>query len=142
MTYPQPHPFEVLVTPHGHDVEIDCELVPIMKALWAQGITTTQSCQGPALERGHAYIVFLTSTDAARFLTSLKLDESEDPESMYQRIGEYHPDLWSPPWLVWRFKAHPEPLASDPVTFTFGMCVEFPPSDIPEITRRLTSVAE
>jgi hypothetical protein len=140
MSYREPeHAYVVRRSPDGFSVEIDREIAPIIEALWKRGITTTDSCQGPSGERGHGYIQFATATDAQRFLSALGLEESDDPNSLYQRVGEYRGDLFPSPWLVWRFDAHPYPrIDTDrPTDFEFTITVDFPPSDIPEIRRRL-----
>jgi hypothetical protein len=41
----QIHPAQRLTTPSGFTAEIDSEMVPLMRALWALNLTTTASCQ-------------------------------------------------------------------------------------------------
>jgi hypothetical protein len=44
-TAPQIHPVQRLTTPEGAEADIDTEIVPLMRALWAAGFVTTASCQ-------------------------------------------------------------------------------------------------
>jgi hypothetical protein len=44
-TTPQIHPAQRLTTPEGTEVDIDTEIVPLVRALWALGLATTASCQ-------------------------------------------------------------------------------------------------
>jgi hypothetical protein len=41
----QIHPAQRLTTPDGTRADIDTEIVPLVRALWALGLTTTASCQ-------------------------------------------------------------------------------------------------
>jgi hypothetical protein len=41
----QIHPSERLTTPDGSQAEIDTEMVPLMRVLWALDLTTMASCQ-------------------------------------------------------------------------------------------------
>lgn len=56
------HPTEPMVVPWGGrgSIDIDVELVPVMKLVWAAGIETVGSCQGyPTLARwGDALVCF------------------------------------------------------------------------------------
>jgi hypothetical protein len=42
---PQIHSPQRLTTPDGTKADIDTEIVPLVRALWALGLTTTASCQ-------------------------------------------------------------------------------------------------
>jgi hypothetical protein len=42
---PQVHPSQRLTAPDGTQAEIDTLIVPLVRALWALGLTTTASCQ-------------------------------------------------------------------------------------------------
>ncbi|MGH3875202.1 MAG: hypothetical protein ACRDSR_27515 [Pseudonocardiaceae bacterium] len=42
---PKIHPYERLITPDDAQVEIDTEMVPLVHALWANGLTTVACCQ-------------------------------------------------------------------------------------------------
>jgi hypothetical protein len=41
----QIHPSESLTTPDGSQAEIDADMVPLVRALWALNLTTVASCQ-------------------------------------------------------------------------------------------------
>jgi hypothetical protein len=41
----QVHPAQRLTAPDGTQADIDIEVVPLVQALWALGLTTTASCQ-------------------------------------------------------------------------------------------------
>ena len=42
---PQVHPAQRLSAPDGTQADIDTEIVPLIRALWALGLATTASCQ-------------------------------------------------------------------------------------------------
>lgn len=42
---PPIHPTEVLTTPSGEKVDIDIEMVPVVREVWRLGLTTTACCQ-------------------------------------------------------------------------------------------------
>jgi hypothetical protein len=42
---PQIHPSQRLTAPGGTEADIDTEIVPVVRALWALGVATTASCQ-------------------------------------------------------------------------------------------------
>ncbi|WP_409471926.1 hypothetical protein [Streptomyces sp. HC307] len=44
-TDPPIHPTEMLTTPTGDQVDIDTEMVPVIRELWRLGFTTTACCQ-------------------------------------------------------------------------------------------------
>jgi hypothetical protein len=61
----QVHPTERLITPAGDAVDIDAEMVPLIRRLWAMGLQTKGSCQDfgeSILHNGHRS----TSPDDAR----------------------------------------------------------------------------
>ena len=41
----QIHPARRLTTPNGAEADIDVEMVPLVRTLWALDLTTTASCQ-------------------------------------------------------------------------------------------------
>ncbi|MFB4307008.1 hypothetical protein [Actinomadura sp. GTD37] len=41
----QVHPAETLTAPGGEPVQVDCGMVPLVRALWACGMDTFQCCQ-------------------------------------------------------------------------------------------------
>jgi hypothetical protein len=46
-THPPPniHPYERLIAPSGEQVDIDTEMVPLVRTLWLKGLMTEASCQ-------------------------------------------------------------------------------------------------
>ncbi|MFE4665462.1 hypothetical protein ACFRI7_06010 [Streptomyces sp. NPDC056716] len=45
MTDPLIHPHETLTAPQGEPVEIDAEMIPVVRALWRLGYATLACCQ-------------------------------------------------------------------------------------------------
>jgi hypothetical protein len=61
----QVHPTERLILPGGGDADVDVEMVPLIRRLWAMGLETTGCCQDfgeSILKNGHRS----TSTNDAR----------------------------------------------------------------------------
>lgn len=97
---PQVHPAQRLPAPDGTVADIDTEIVPLVRALWALGLVTTASCQdfgeGTAGQRkadqypsrygGDAFIAYYTGwawlkmpvPDAQRLATMLLGTEFHD----------------------------------------------------------------
>jgi hypothetical protein len=97
---PQVHPAQRLCAPDGTQADIDTEIVPLVRALWALGLVTTASCQdfgeGTAGQRkadqypsrygGDAFIAYYTGwawlkmpvPDAQRLATMLLGTEFHD----------------------------------------------------------------
>ncbi|MFD9422720.1 MULTISPECIES: hypothetical protein [unclassified Streptomyces] len=44
-TDPPIHPYKTLTTPEGEQVDIDAEMVPVVRELWRLGFTTATCCQ-------------------------------------------------------------------------------------------------
>ncbi len=42
---PNIHPYELLTTPEDEQVQIDTEMVPLVRALWARELVTMVCCQ-------------------------------------------------------------------------------------------------
>jgi hypothetical protein len=122
----------------GMAVEIDEGMVPLIEQLWARGIDTGQCCQGPSGEQGFASVTFLSAEDAAAFLGAVDAPEDDDPDSLYQRIGDgYLMGVYPSQWLRWRWEALPVRL--DAGQWSFEVWAHFPPSDIPLLVERLTA---
>lgn len=90
---PQVHPVQRLTAPGGAEADIDTEIVPLIRAVWALGLATTASCQDfgdgvagqrgpgrdPAEKHGDAFIAYyagwawlkMPAPDALRLLTLL-----------------------------------------------------------------------
>lgn len=97
---PQIHPTQRLTAPDGTEVDIDDEIVPLVRAVWALGLNTAASCQdfgdGTAGQRaakqhdprygGDAFIAYhagyawlkMPRADAARLLNMLLKTELHD----------------------------------------------------------------
>jgi hypothetical protein len=108
---PQIHPVQRLTVPGGAEADIDTEMVPLVRALWALGLATTASCQdfgeGTAGQRstsqrtsrygGDTFIAYHTGwawlkmplPDAQRLATALLRTEFRD------RVTErWEPGSW------------------------------------------------
>ena len=129
--------------PNGATIGIDEDIAPLIALCWPRGIATTTSCHD--LD-GAVLIGFKGGDDAARFVRALALEESDDEESLYQRVAGLPSDLigadgdflwveggWE--WLIW-FKPR-EQLDPD-----FSMRVELrcPRSDLAEVIERIGGV--
>jgi hypothetical protein len=99
-TTPQIHPVQRLTTPDGTEADIDTEIVPLVRVLWALGLGTTASCQDfgegvagqrkvsqhPPEKGGDAFIAYYTgftwlkmpTQDAQRLATVLLHTEFRD----------------------------------------------------------------
>lgn len=94
------HPVETLdYTVHNvtKKVEIDIELVPLMKQIWAAGIHTQSSCQELPLDcaivkirnvGGYAWICFASDKDVKQF--SKFIQNSTMKNLSLQRYGKYY----------------------------------------------------
>lgn len=107
----QVHPTEHLVAPSGDEIDIDVEMVPLIRRLWDMGLTTKGCCQDfgdSILNNGHRS----TSPDDARqrfadFYSGqawLKMP-TEDATRLISELGTHptfgprfrswtHPDAW------------------------------------------------
>jgi hypothetical protein len=110
-TAPQVHPAQYLSAPDGTQADIDTEIVPLVRALWALGLTTTASCQdfgeGTAGQRkadqhpsrygGDAFIAYYTGwawlkmpvPDAQRLVTLLLATEFHDKVTRRWQPGSW-----------------------------------------------------
>jgi hypothetical protein len=74
-------------------------------------------------------------------------EPDEDDGSIYQRLTDW--ETAAPYWDAinrdrWRYSLGPYPIEEDaswPQEWTFTVTVEFPPFDIPEVTRRVQKLA-
>jgi hypothetical protein len=137
------HPTTRLITPQGEHVDIDIEIAPIIEALWRLGIPTVQCCQGPWDDYGYGFIEFPSAAAVEAFLDALRLEPTKDADSLYQRVGDgYLSDVYPDRWRIWRYDVQPWPDHDvTPARFECAITVSFPPSDLPELTRRLLDVA-
>ncbi len=64
------HPFESHMAPWGEIVDVDVEIVPLVKLIWDLGLVTVNSCQEQMYERlrPSVFIDFISSTDLEVFL--------------------------------------------------------------------------
>lgn len=115
---------------YGVHAHIDEALARLVAACWYIGIATNDSCQGGLPDQPEAYIGFAPGSGetfirlATLASTPAEL-EAQPREALDWRIGQTAPEeqdgwWWSAgyPWIP-------------------GFAAHFPPSDIPELTRRL-----
>jgi len=125
------HPQVGLTDEYGVHTHVDKGIAPLVAACWAVGIQTASSCQGgpdePAIlgfpaGSAESFARAATSTDRPEVL------EATPEDALDWRIyGLGDPGGWRwVPGYPW-----------DP-----GFVVYFPPSDIPELTRRLQAKAQ
>jgi hypothetical protein len=135
------------LTPHDHDheqvsltseygphVHVDVGIAPLVEACWNLMLATMASCQGNLAGEHLAYLEFAPG-GAERFA---QLATKATSESKFWRATEsaldsriydegLDPAGWR--WIPGR-------------PWTPGFIVRFPPSDIPELTRRLNAVLQ
>ena len=132
------HPFEVLDY-YGERVEIDVEIVPLIRAIWALGFDTELSCQDDdgyvsvALPGKHAQRVLNAIAAADRELRANILGlvpiEVEDPEDFYAYQRAH----------AWRFSVG---ALSDPDGVWLEVGVRFPRSQLPAVVAALERMRE
>ncbi|MFN2588772.1 MAG: hypothetical protein ABR613_11745 [Actinomycetota bacterium] len=141
---------------HGETVEIDEELAPLITEIWAAGIDTITSCQDvgealadlikirPHLDRdlqGRAAIDFVSPDGLLDFFEAIA--NSGPRGALYVRMVHWAaPDAWYVRW-------QPDDLGIEETrddggvqpSSQFGLSpwvhLEFPRSDVPELTRRM-----
>ena len=136
------HPQVRLCDPFtGHKVGIDRELVPVIKALWAAGIKTNGSCQGPPLYDG-AIICFTEpigfdespgywdppddGPDVDRWCAQAEAFEAARPSGAEQLWRMLPPDIIRATWhFTFRDDLNP------------GSALSLPASDIPVLAQAL-----
>ncbi len=147
---PPIHP-TVDVVLDGEQTPIDTELAPLIEAVRDAGLRTVSCCQAGL--GGKTIIDFDAVEDAAVFLAIAATDFSLEVESLWNRMFvEDEPDDWEAfrRERMWRVHAgmhdysvvYEDPDADDkhlvrsgPASIDFMIGVEFPPSDIPALTR-------
>lgn len=152
------HPRRRLKDPDGRFVMIDRGVADIIAECWRLGIETISCCQdaGESLahlpdshphmtayvnaNRGRAYVDFDSADDAAFFLTLLGNHGPRD--AFYRRMSSWFElDAWKKTIHISDLSEY-DRLDGEPVDFQPWLVqVSFPATDIPEIVRRLRSVA-
>lgn len=121
------HP-QAAVTVGDRHAHVDAELAPLIQSCWLLEIVTTDSCQ-EMQDYGKAALGF--APGSAELFVSAATIEDLDDEKTFELLGWRmrsiseldHPSAWT--WI-------PSGPAGD-VSFS----AYFPPTDIPELTRRL-----
>jgi hypothetical protein len=124
---------------------VDEELAPLILALWQAGIDTHMSCQENF--PGITWIHFPTSEDAEGFLDLVAVypEGRRIRRTLYDRIAGCGSDK------DWQYDLHPhdwgvkEDVVGDevvetcigPTDFGFSVCIRFPKTDLPLITKRV-----
>ena len=137
-------------------IEVDEELAPFIEQLWTAGIDTVSSCQDvgealadlikirPHLDRrllGRASIDFASPDGMLDFFEAVA--NSGPRDDLYVRMVHWAaPDAWNVRWQPEDFGVEDTMHAGGvhpPSQFSFSPWVhlEFPRSDIPELTRRM-----
>lgn len=123
------HTTTLVHCPDGHFVDIDDKIVPLIKAFWAAGINTVQSCQD---HDGMVWIGLENPETLGRLLTIIGPYMDEDLVERSAMHGEVlTPDSYPEQRQFWRYRILPEP--RDEIEVTFAVSLEFPPSDIPVV---------
>jgi hypothetical protein len=118
------HPEVGVTSQYGLHAHVDAGIADLIRACWAIGIDTAGSCQEDP-DDGRTYIVFRPGA-AERFVGAATFEDlDEAPEdSLGVRIrGCDDPGAWQ--WQPHGF------------AWAVDFAASFPPSDIPELTRRL-----
>jgi hypothetical protein len=66
VVFPPTHAQVWTAHPEHGDIEVDAEIEPLLRALWARGLDTAYSCQD---SNGYSYVMFTTRDAAERFVT-------------------------------------------------------------------------
>ncbi|MEU8799169.1 hypothetical protein [Spirillospora sp. NPDC048819] len=101
------HPYERLTLPNGSQADIDLEMIPLMRALWAMGLKTVASCQnlGESITaepegagQGRRHAAYLTGQAWLRMPTQdaqTMLGHLAQSPVFADRFGRWtHPDAW------------------------------------------------
>ena len=147
------HPFELLDY-HGDPVEIDAEIVPLMRLLWAHGLETFNSCQDFAGD-GRVWVEF-DGWSASHFVNVVAGQDDElRGHILHSAPREAGPpgdllDAWALPnpspqgitiWLRehgWTYSVLPWPdWGDDPDEIRFLVSVHFPRHDLPAVVAAL-----
>jgi hypothetical protein len=105
------HPYVLLTTPQGRLVEIDVDLADLVRACWAAGIRTDESCQD--FWEDESMVAFLSFPGVAHWRRFATLVTNGGPrDATYDRIIGYRAgDPWDwrvyPVDLSWRTKQQP-----------------------------------
>jgi hypothetical protein len=122
----------------GHFVvDIDVEIAPLVALLHRAGITTMQSCQD--LD-GRVWLMLASTSDLAALLAAVG-KPSSNPSSLYRRVrneAAAAPHVRTDP-DQWRYALAPYPLEDRlwPQHWDFEVTVDFPRTDLAEVTQRV-----
>ena len=136
------HPTQT-VDLYGQPTQIDEEIVPLIKAMHEVGIQTMQSCQNMD---GRVWIQLGDVDDLSTLMSAVTIYD-QDPDSIFERLTDW--EVGAPHWdespRNWRYTISPYPLDGNgdvwPAKWSFTALVEFPPSDLPEVSRRVEEFA-
>jgi hypothetical protein len=118
-----------VLSEYGPHVHVDAGIAPLVLACWDLMLATMSSCEGALPDEPFAYLAFAPGS-AERFAQVATATKSESEfgrlpaGSLDRRICESGDDPAGWRWFPGR-------------AWTPGFVVRFPPSDIPELTRRL-----
>jgi hypothetical protein len=129
----------------GRAVDVDLEIAPLIEAMDRAGIVTNQSCQNMD---GWVWIQLDDMSDLATLMSAVAIDD-DDPDSIFQRLTDWEvaaPSFDESSTTRWRYSISPYPVDEDedewPALWGFTALVEFPPADLPEVTRRVEAFAD
>jgi hypothetical protein len=128
---------------------IDKAIAPLIRAIWKQGIITTNSCQEN--RPGIAWIAFANADEATYFLDLVAEYQTNYTgafsDTLYSRIMGEEPNGWE--YSCNLFNAAVEETRvgdtvyeknTGPADFGFSVSIRFPVTDIPLILARLREV--
>jgi|1186.fasta_scaffold26040_2 hypothetical protein len=146
----QIHPAQRLIAPDGTGAEIDTEIVPLVRALWALGMATTASCQdfgeGTAGQRkvnqrpsrygGDAFIAYYTG------YAWLKMPTPDARRLGNMLLGTEFHDKVTGRWEAGSWRMH-VPLVFDEsrgIVPAYATQIHFPREQIASLTATLESM--
>jgi hypothetical protein len=145
----QVHPTEPLITPEGEAIDIDAEMVPLIRRLWAVGMQTKGCCQDfgdSILNNGHRSTspddarqrfadfysgqawLKMPTTDAVRLISTI----SGHPRFADRLRRWTHPEAWMN--VVYIF-----PDEEDGAALANAAQLHFPRVQLPELVTALTT---
>lgn len=141
------HP-QVRIEHNSVSAEVDEQIADLILDCWRLGSWTVNSCQD---NLGKVWIEFVGGREAEAFASIAAGEFSFDADSLYSRVlgwGEA-----TDPDIMWRYDlipddrnvkwvgTHPDqtPNVLGPPLVGFTVSIRFPPSDLPEVKRRLRS---
>jgi hypothetical protein len=134
------HPFKRVTDPHGFRIEVDLEIVPLIRRLWTMGLETENSCQD---NFGYVWVEFASASFAETFLTAIaKNGDAElryiaknacalDPNDRERLTTQYR--TWEDSWLI-----HAVTWGDDDSEVSISISIRFPREHLSRVMAALS----